>query len=389
MIQEKLRICLVGCGMIGRVHAQVYQKLRDRFDFYVCDADREVAHAAQEEFEAIGAFNRYEDVLSDSAIDAVDLCLPHHLHTEAAVSAFAAKKHVLLEKPITNSLAEADAIVAAAEQSGMTLAISENFRFEPGIGRAREIIGRGDIGVPFFVHVQEMLFSAEITTYMPACDWRRRESTCGGGFLFDRGVHLMAAVNQLGGPVRSVYAVTRTPAKVWEVDETSAAIFVHKNGVVTNLIETCNVRSAPQVPLLAVYGTEGSIVEWPERRLPAHGPFEIGGLIVYSAKNKEYQCPLAPDYFADAKLYLKMMMNTKAPDDVLERTLARGVPVDLIEAFPAYSVYESSILDFADCIRTKKRPHVGGAEARADIELVFACYESARSGLPVTLPLRY
>jgi predicted dehydrogenase len=389
MIQEKVRICLVGCGMIGRVHAQVYQKLRNRFDLYICDADREVARAAQEEFEALGVFSTYEEVLSDSAVEAVDLCLPHHLHMEAALSAFSAGKHVLLEKPISNSLAEADTIIAAAEQSGMTLAISENFRFEPGIGRARAIIGRGDIGVPFLVQIQEMLFSTEITTYMAAFDWRRRESTCGGGFLFDRGVHLMAAVNQLGGPVQTVYAVTRTPAKVWEVDETSAAIFIHKNGVVTNLIESCNVRSAPQTPFLAVYGTEGSIVEWPERRLPAHGPFEIGGLVVYSAKNKKYQGPLDRDYLADAKLYLKMMMNTQAPDDVLERTLARGVPVDLIEEFSAYSVYESSILDFAECIRTEKQPHVGGAEARADIELVFACYESARMGLPVTLPLRY
>ncbi len=387
MGKEKLRLCLVGCGMIGRVHAQACQKHQDTIELYVCDADATRARAFEDEFEAAGVISDYDRVLSDPRIDAVDLCLPHHLHAELALSAFGAGKHVLLEKPIANSLAEADSIIDAARSAGLVLAVSENFRFEPAIRRTIEIIDRGDIGEPFLILVQEMFFTVEVSTHMQAFDWRRRESTGGGGFLFDRGVHLMAMVNQLGGPVRSVYALNRSPAGVWEVDETSVVTFVHETGVITNLIESCNIRSAPKVPFMAVYGTEGSIAEIPGMRLPAHGPLEIGGLNVYSAKNKKFQAPADVDYFEDAKLYMKMVLDAEVPDDVLQRTLACGTPVDIIGEFGNFNVYEASITDFAECVRTGKTPCVEGRHGRADIELVFASYESARTGRPVALPL--
>ncbi|RJP65526.1 MAG: gfo/Idh/MocA family oxidoreductase [Candidatus Abyssobacteria bacterium SURF_17] len=388
MSSKKLKLCLVGCGMIGRIHAQACSKHRDDIALYACDMNAEVARATAEEFGALAAFTSYDQVLSHPDIEAVDLCLPHHLHMPATLSAFEAGKHVLLEKPMANSLAEADSLIKAASASGLVLAVSENFRFEPGIRRAVEIIARGDIGQPFLIVVQEMAFNAEVTALMRAYDWRRRESTGGGGVLFDRGVHLMAAVNQLGGPVRSVYALTRRPAGTWEVDETSVVTVVHESGVITNLIESWNIRSAPQTPMIAVYGTDGTILESPEKRLPGHGPFEIGGLVVYSAKCEEFQSPVAPALFEDAKLYMKMMLNAEVPDAALERTLARGVPVDIVGEFGTYNVYEASIMDFVECVRTGKAPHVGGKEARSDIELVFAAYESARRAKPVTLPLR-
>jgi predicted dehydrogenase len=373
--------------MIGRIHAQACQKYQDDIELSICDSNPEVARRTEEEFHVAGAFSEYEQVLADPAIEAVDLCLPHHLHKPSAISAFAAGKHVLLEKPIANSLAEADAIIEAARKAGRVFAVSENFRFEPAIQRAVEIIERGDIGTPFLIHIQEMSFTVELTAHMRTYDWRRRESTGGGGVLFDRGVHLMAMVNQLGGPVQSVYALTRCPADTWEIDETSIATFVHTNGIITNLIESWNIRSAPAAPMMAIYGTEGSIIESPDKRLPGHSPFEMGGLIVYGANSREFQASTDTDHFDDAKLYMKMVLNAEVPDDVLARALARGTLVDVVSEHGTYNVYEASIMDFIECIRTGKTPHVQGRHARADIELVFAAYESARTGQPITLPL--
>ncbi len=388
MPNGKLKLCVVGCGMIGRIHCQSCLKLRDDIELYVCDTDEDAARAALAESEAAGMFDTYEEVLSASNIEAVDLCLPHHLHAPAAVAAFEARKHVLLEKPIANSLAEADSIGTAARKANRVFAVSENFRFEPAVKKAREIVERGDIGKPFLIQIQEMSYTVELTTHMRTYDWRRRKSTGGGGVLFDRGVHLMALVNQLGGRVRSVYAVTRCPAQAWEVDETSVALFIHDDGVVTNLIESWNIRSAPKVPMMAIYGTAGSIVEDPDKRLPGHSPFEMGGLVVCSSRRKEFQIPPADDYLGDAKLYMKMVLNAEVPDEVLSRSLTHGTPIDIVGEYGHYNVYEASIMDFAECIRTGKTPHVGGQDARDDIELVFASYESARTGRPVTLPLK-
>lgn len=374
--------------MIGRIHAQVCDTLNDVIELHVCDSDSDAAGAAAREYSAESIFADYEQVLADESIEAVDLCLPHHLHEPFAVSAFRAGKHVLLEKPIANSLAQADSIIHAANEARRVLAVSENFRFEPAIRHAREVMDCGDIGIPFLIVIQEMSFTVELTANMAAYDWRRRESTGGGGVLFDRGVHLMATVNQLGGPVKTVNALTRCPAETWEVDETSIVTFTHENGVVSNLIESWNIRSAPPVPMMAIYGTEGSIVEIPEKRLPGHGPFEMGGLMVYSSKNKNFQAQLDEGLLQDAKLYMKMMLNAEVPDEVLGRSLARGLPVDLISEYGTYSVYQESIMDFVECVRRGKKPKVEGRHARDDIELVFAAYESVLTQKRVTLPLK-
>jgi len=384
---EKLRLCVVGCGMIGRIHAQAAARHREDIHLHLCDVDARRAEALAGEVEAAGVYGSYERVLSDPVIDAVDLCLPHHLHASATTSAFEAGKHVLLEKPLANSLAEADSMIEASRKAGLVFAVAENFRYEPAIRRAAEIIGRGDIGEPFLLLVQEMSFFVEVTTLIKAYDWRRKESTGGGGVLFDRGVHLMAAVNQLGGPVRTVYALTRSPAAAWEVDETAVVICVHQSGLVTNLIQSWNARSAARSPFLAIYGTEGSIVEIPEKRRPGHAPFEIGGLSVYSVGKSEFQTPTDAALLEGTGHYMRAVLDASVPVDALERTLARGTTLDIGEEFYTYDVYEAAITDFLECVRTGKRPHVEPLDARADIELVFASYQSARTGQPVALPL--
>ena len=70
MVNEKLRLCLVGCGMIGRVHAQACQKHQDTIELYVCDADETRARALEDEFGAAGVISDYDRVLSDPRIDA-------------------------------------------------------------------------------------------------------------------------------------------------------------------------------------------------------------------------------------------------------------------------------------------------------------------------------
>jgi predicted dehydrogenase len=184
-----------------------------------------------------------------------------------------------------------------------------------------------------------------------------------------------------------VYGLTRSPAGAWETDETAVVSCVHESGMITNLLQSWNARSAPVVPFVAIYGTEGSIVEVPEKRRPGHAPFEIGGLCVYSARRREFQTPTDAALLEGAGLYMKTVLNASVPAAALERTLARGATLDIGEEFYDFNVYEAAITDFHECIRTGKRPHVDPLDARADIELVFASYQSARTGQPVHLPL--
>ncbi|MBN1533964.1 MAG: Gfo/Idh/MocA family oxidoreductase [Spirochaetes bacterium] len=387
MKKKKLGICLVGCGMIGHVHAREYGNLRDRADLYICDLDQSLAERIAAVHGAAGTFAAMEEALADKRIDAVDICLPHHLHCGAALQALEAGRHVLIEKPLANSLAEADAMMEKARATNLTLAVLENFRYEPAVGRARELIDRGVIGEPFMIAIHEFSYAIEMTSLMKTYEWRMKAASGGGGILFDRGVHLMAMANRLGGPVRSVYAVTRCPDRKWEVDEASVTTLVHRNGIVTNLILSWNIRTPPPMPLMAVYGNAGSIIESPEKRVPGHAHFEIGEIRVFSEKDREYYRATDPAVIKGVQAYMKKLGDDDLPEEAVDRTFAKGVPVDISSEFAGYNVYREAMVDFLECLETGRRPRVGGDAARADIELVFAAYESARTGMPVELPL--
>lgn len=382
---KKHCICLAGCGMIGHVHAREYLNFRERVDLYICDSNVARARKAAKDYGAAGIYENLGGALADPKIKAVDICLPHHLHYGSAMSALEADKQVLIEKPLANSLVEADAMIQKAHQKGLILAVLENFRYEPAVERAVELMKQGVIGDPFMITIHEVSYTIEMTSHMKTYAWRMRASTGGGGVLFDRGVHLMAMANSLGGPVKSVYAVTRRPDARWDVDETSVVTLVHENGIVTNVILSWNVRTPPPVPLMAVYGNGGSIVEVPEKRLPGHLQFEIGEIKVFSERVKDYYRGVSKEVVRGVQEYMKHLDDDEIPEESVEKSFASGVSMDIIAEFAGYNVYNEAIRDFLDCLDNGRAPKVGGLTARTDIELVFAAYESAMTGMPVTI----
>jgi len=96
---------------------------------YGCDIDLSRAEALMAEFGGAGVFQNYQDVLQREDIQIVDICLPHHLHREVAVAALEAGKHVLLEKPIADTLEAADAILESAAEAQGKFMVAECWRF--------------------------------------------------------------------------------------------------------------------------------------------------------------------------------------------------------------------------------------------------------------------
>ena len=85
----------------------------------------------------------------------MDICLPHHLHADAILAAIAAGKHILCEKPMCISLAEADQIVEAVERAGIVYMSGHNELFYPAIAGAKEAIDRGVVGTPYILRSHE------------------------------------------------------------------------------------------------------------------------------------------------------------------------------------------------------------------------------------------
>ncbi len=385
-MSKKTTICIVGTGSIAGVHAAGYSRC-ENVDLKIYDRIVQKAEQFAQKYQVGEILDTLEEVFVRKDIDALDICVPHNMHLELCQRAFQAGKHVLLEKPMANSLEEADQMITAAEKAGLVFAVSENFRFEPAILKAKEVIDAGDIGTPFMITINDYFWMAELTTQTPICDWRRKLKGNAGGVLFDRGVHFTAMMNVLGGPVETVYARCMNPQKYWEGEETSILIAIHKNGIVTNYIQSWNILGYPerQTPRFAVWGTEGSIIENPQYRIPGHLWYEMGGLKITSRKNEKYCGHVAAYDYIAGKAWLEKLWNMKIPQNMLEDMVRTGTEWFVSDEYPDYDVYHASVSDFVRAVRGEKKPRVSGKDARDDIAIVFAAYESNRTNSVVKL----
>ena len=152
MASQKYTAAIVGCGSIGRAHMEGYS-LVDKVE--VVAISDPVAAAREQylrEFGDLQAYERVEDMLTDSRPDIVSVCTWHLLHPAPTIAAAeAGVKGVICEKPMAIGMAAADSMVDACEASGTRLVISHQRRFTPGWQKGRELLGQGAIGQPLFV----------------------------------------------------------------------------------------------------------------------------------------------------------------------------------------------------------------------------------------------
>ena len=141
------RVAILGAG-IGAQHLTGFQALPERYAVsHICDLDAGRGQALAEAAQAAWTGD-LEVVLADPSVDLVDICLPPHLHFEVAKRALEAGKHVICEKPLTASLAEADALADVIRQSGREVFPVFQYRFGPGLTALRALIDAGIDGRP-------------------------------------------------------------------------------------------------------------------------------------------------------------------------------------------------------------------------------------------------
>jgi predicted dehydrogenase len=202
-----LNVALIGCGIISEHHIRAYQQHADRARIVVCCDIDPARAAARAELAGAKAVTSLEEVLSDPQIDAVEICTPHHFHAQAAIAAAQAGKHILCQKPLARTLAECDAIIAAAHSAGVVLFYAEIMRTLPAAVDARKAIEAGQIGM--LIGMQATYAHWQGGEYL-STSWRYDPQITGGGQLLDGGIHYIDMLLQIGGPIQSVScAITR------------------------------------------------------------------------------------------------------------------------------------------------------------------------------------
>ncbi len=387
----RVNVGIIGSGFSAALHVDA---LRHVHGLDVAVAAVAGAHDSQvKEFAArygIGtAYAHHEDLLADDAIDVVSLCIPNAVHAPVAIDALRSGKHVICEKPLTGSfrpyepgvdsaeaaleeaLAQADAMLAAAEASGRRFMYAENWVYAPGITKAKRLLAASG-GTILDIRAEESHSGSH-------AEASKRRATAGGGALFVLGSHPIGAALHLkadegrrrgGEPVR-VRSVTADTAPLWrspafagdgqrwfvsdwvDVETWGTAILTFTDGTKAVVSASFAVLGGVR-NTLELYATNAVVKAnmTPNDAVLAYAPHED----VFGAE------------YLTEKAETKGGWSTPSPDE------------DWVRGYP------HEMQDFMECVAFDRAPLSDGALARDVVEVVYAAYLSAESGRRVDLP---
>lgn len=220
----------------------------------VCDLDPTRTAVARQEFPGIRTYNAVEDLWADDEIQLVSIVTPHFTHCPLALAAFEAGKHVVVEKAMCLSVAEATAMVEAGRRAGKMLAVHHNRRHDGNYRRIEEIIRSGRLGDVFHIELSAGGFS------QPQLAWYTEKEKSGGGFFY-WGPHAVDWVlNLVGRPVVSVDGYFHK--LVWHGmsnEDQTRAVIRFDNGCVADILWS-HIASVGK-PLWRILGTKGGILD--------------------------------------------------------------------------------------------------------------------------------
>lgn len=322
-----MQVGIVGAGQVAVRHAVAYDAHPDATVLAVAEPLRERGEALAAAHEARW-FASLDELLAAGGVDALSICVPHHLHRDAVEQACAARVHVLLEKPIANTLEDADAILDATSAAGIVLMLGFVHRFRSEVLHARRLLEGGAIGEPFSLLDR---FCSLGGPHPPAWVWDR--AAAGGGVLMYGGIHVVDRLRWLLG--REVLAVTARAHEAYgfgDVEDGLVALLDLEDGATATLFEHSPPFGRPGGWATEVFGTEGAIRiqtgEW------------------------------------------------------VEVTTAAGT--DRVDAEDELH-FEREIAEFVAAVAEGREPSVPGEAGRASLAVALAAYASAESGATVRI----
>jgi UDP-N-acetylglucosamine 3-dehydrogenase len=344
-----IRIAISGAGAIAeRAHIPALRSVADAqivaLQSRTADKAARVAKALWPDYG--GRPNVYSDfdaMLARERPDAVGVFTPNHLHCEFTVKALNAGAHVLVEKPMAPTAAEARKMVDAAAKAGRVLMVAMQRRFG-GVERAiKDALSGGAIGKPNFVRAR--LSHGGPQAWAPGQKWFTTASEAGGGAMLDLGVHVADLAIWFMGEIDSVSGQVGTLAKQIEVDDTGAMILHFKSGAL-GVVEA-SWSSMPPLSAIEIYGSEGRVMAGYPRN-----DFSI----------------LKPD-------------GSAPPGFSRDEVMSRFDPRDFLAPSRALAA------NFIAAIQGREKPSPDGIDGLRAVEAIEACYRSSRTGSRIKLPL--
>lgn len=292
---KQLNVGLIGGGFMGKAHSLAYAAMPMFFwpapaipvRHTIAEASEELAAEAAQRFGFQRSTSDWRSVVEDPAIDVVDIATPNHLHAEIAIAAAEAGKHIISEKPLARTGAEAKEMYDAVVAAGVVNMVAFNYRRTPAVALAKKFIDEGAIGrILSFRGTYLQDWSASPDSPL---SWRFQKAIAGSGALGDIATHVIDIARYLVGEFDSVNAMMSTwiperplqtsgadalgtvrggdgPRGAVDVDDQVMTMIRFAGGAIGSIEATRNGYGRNNFITFEVHGTEGSIVFNYERR---------------------------------------------------------------------------------------------------------------------------
>ncbi len=273
---KEINVALIGTRFMGKAHSHSYRTVAAMFPDcprprlkVICGRDRAHAETMAVRFGWEEVSTSWEEVVKRKDIDAVDVSVHGAMHAPIAIAAAQAGKHVLCEKPLANTLGEAQAMLAAVKKAGVAHAVQFNYRRVPAVVLARQLLDEDRLGSLHHFHaryLQDWAMSPEL----PAL-WRFEKKEAGSGTLGDLGAHIIDLCHYLAGDVTEVSGLLETFIKErpaldgkgrMPVTVDDAAIFIARlnNGALASFEATRFAPGRKNFNTFEISGSRGSLV---------------------------------------------------------------------------------------------------------------------------------
>ena len=227
---KKLRVGVIGCGRISVMHLVSVVSLEDTELVACCDIVKEKAEAAAKEYGG-RAYTSYEEMFECEELDAVHICLPHHLHCKVAIAAFEKGIHVLTEKPMDIDLESAENAVKRAKECGVQFGVIFQCRYNNSAKLVKDAVTSGRLGK--VISARSTLTWSRPDNYYSDSDWKGTWDKEGGGVVIDQAIHSFDLVRWVvDGEVESISCsmANRGHAAV-AVEDSAEGLITFTNGV--------------------------------------------------------------------------------------------------------------------------------------------------------------
>ncbi len=259
MDNSPIRLGIIGCGLAAKnLHWPALRKMQDKFCLAtVCNRTPEKAR----EFAQMAGIDQiesdYRKLIDRRDLDAILVALPIEQNAAVVRDCLAAGKHVLCEKPLAHTLAEAQQLRDFAKLSAPVLLVGENYYYRDDFNDAKTLITEGRVGEIFLISY-EMTGEVDHTKSYGATPWRLVPAYR-GGFVTDAGVHHAAALRLFGGEICAVQAVTRNIHPVIHAEDNIVATLEFANGAIGQYTATYTAKAPQHLTRVRIFGTAGSI----------------------------------------------------------------------------------------------------------------------------------